>query len=106
MVLVLANTRPISRPDRHGRSRFALSTISAFTAVKGSDEAVSSLREPTTSDRKERKQSAAMIVVKKGVGVWLNNDVVLRLQVDDNPEPIKEMRRLVELAALQRRPQG
>jgi uncharacterized Ntn-hydrolase superfamily protein len=41
-------------------------------------------------------QSAAMIVVKKHGGVWLNNDVVLRLQVDDNPEPIKELRRLVE----------
>lgn len=53
---------------------------------------------------KRGKQSAAMIVVKKGGGVWLNNDVVLRLQVDDNPEPIKEMRRLVELAARQRRP--
>ena len=47
-------------------------------------------------------QSAAMIVVKKGGGVWLNNDVVLRLQVDDNPEPIKELRRLVEIAARQR----
>ena len=35
--------------------------------------------------------------------VWLNNDVVLRLQVDDNPEPIKELRRLVERAARQRR---
>ena len=51
-------------------------------------------------------QSAAMIVVKKGGGVWLNNDVVLRLQVDDNPEPIKELRRLVEIAARQRRPRG
>ena len=49
-------------------------------------------------------QSAAMIVVKKGGGVWLNNDVVLRLQVDDNPEPIKELRRLVEIAARQRSP--
>jgi uncharacterized Ntn-hydrolase superfamily protein len=48
------------------------------------------------------QQSAAMIVVKKDCGVWLHNDVVLRLQVDDNPEPIKEMRRLVELAARQR----
>lgn len=48
------------------------------------------------------KQSAAMIVVKKDGGVWLHNDVVLRLQVDDNPEPIKEMRRLVDLAARQR----
>ena len=44
-------------------------------------------------------QSAAMLVVKKGAGVWLNNDVVLRLQVDDHQEPIKELRRLVEKAA-------
>ena len=64
-------------------------------------------------------QSAAMIVVKKGCGVWLNNDVVLRLQVDDMrvpalkpgqeppavepPSPLKEMRRLVERAVPQRR---
>jgi uncharacterized Ntn-hydrolase superfamily protein len=41
-------------------------------------------------------QSAALIIVKKGGGPWVNNDVVLRLQVDDNPEPIKELRRLVE----------
>lgn len=45
------------------------------------------------------KQSAAMLIVKEGGGVWLNNDVVLRLQVDDNPEPIRELRRLVEIAA-------
>jgi uncharacterized Ntn-hydrolase superfamily protein len=42
------------------------------------------------------KQSAAMLIVKKCGGVWLHNDVVLRLQVDDNPEPIAELRRLVE----------
>lgn len=47
-------------------------------------------------------QSAAMLIVGKGGGVWLNNDVVLRLQVDDHPEPIAEMRRLVEIAATQR----
>jgi uncharacterized Ntn-hydrolase superfamily protein len=47
-------------------------------------------------------QSAAMVIVKKGGGVWLNNDVVLRLQVDDSPEPLKELRRLVDLAARQR----
>lgn len=49
-------------------------------------------------------QSAAMLIVKKNGGVWLNNDVVLRLQVDDNPEPIAELRRLVEKAATMRRP--
>jgi uncharacterized Ntn-hydrolase superfamily protein len=43
-------------------------------------------------------QSAALLIVKKGAGVWLNNDVVLRLQVDDNPEPIAELKRLVERA--------
>jgi uncharacterized Ntn-hydrolase superfamily protein len=54
---------------------------------------------------KRGQQSAAMIIVnvKKGCGVWLNNDVMLRLQVDDNPEPIKELRRLAELPAAQRR---
>jgi uncharacterized Ntn-hydrolase superfamily protein len=41
-------------------------------------------------------QSAAILVVGKGQGVWLNNDVVMRLQVDDSPEPIKELRRLVD----------
>jgi uncharacterized Ntn-hydrolase superfamily protein len=45
---------------------------------------------------KRGMQSAAMLTVKKNGGVWLNNDVVLRLQVDDSPEPLKELRRLVE----------
>jgi uncharacterized Ntn-hydrolase superfamily protein len=44
-------------------------------------------------------QSAAMLIVKKNGGVWLNNDVVLRLQVDDHGEPLKELRRLVEMHA-------
>ena len=47
-------------------------------------------------------QSAAMLIVREGGGVWLNNDVVLRLQVDDSPQPIAELRRLVEIAARQR----
>ena len=51
---------------------------------------------------KRGMQSAAMLIVKKDGGVWLHNDVVLRLQVDDSPEPIKELRRLVEQAAQQR----
>lgn len=48
---------------------------------------------------KRGMQSAAMLIVKKDGGVWLHNDVVLRLQVDDNPEPLKELRRLVEMNA-------
>jgi uncharacterized Ntn-hydrolase superfamily protein len=51
---------------------------------------------------KRGMQSAAMLIVKKDGGVWLHNDVVLRLQVDDSGEPIKELRRLVEKAAQQR----
>jgi uncharacterized Ntn-hydrolase superfamily protein len=47
-------------------------------------------------------QSAAMLIVKEDGGVWLNNDVVLRLQVDDHARPISELRRLVELAGAQR----
>jgi len=47
---------------------------------------------------KRGQESAALIVVKKDCGVWLHNDTVLRLQVDDNPEPIKELRRLVEMS--------
>lgn len=47
-------------------------------------------------------QSAAILIVKKDGGVWLNNDTVMRLQVDDHPEPLKELRRLIELAAKQR----
>jgi uncharacterized Ntn-hydrolase superfamily protein len=47
-------------------------------------------------------QSAAMLIVKEDAGVWLNNDVVLRLQVDDADDPIAELRRLVEIAARQR----
>jgi uncharacterized Ntn-hydrolase superfamily protein len=50
------------------------------------------------------KQSAAMLIVKKDGGVWLHNDVVLRLQVDDNPEPLNELRRLVEMNARRFRP--
>ena len=34
-------------------------------------------------------QSACMLIVGKGMGVWLNNDVVLRLQVDDSPQPLR-----------------
>ncbi|MGE0040168.1 MAG: DUF1028 domain-containing protein [Vicinamibacterales bacterium] len=45
---------------------------------------------------KRGMQSAAMLIVGKDQGVWLNNDVVMRLQVDDSPQPIVELRRLVD----------
>jgi uncharacterized Ntn-hydrolase superfamily protein len=51
---------------------------------------------------KRGMQSAAMFIVRKGGGLFLNNDVVVRLQVDDNPEPLRELRRLAEKAMEQR----
>jgi len=51
---------------------------------------------------KRGMQSAAILIVKKNGGVWLNNDVVMRLQVDDDPQPLEELRRLVDRAAKQR----
>lgn len=39
-----------------------------------------------------------MLIVRKDGGVWVYNDVVVRLQADDNPEPIVELRSLVESA--------
>jgi uncharacterized Ntn-hydrolase superfamily protein len=41
-------------------------------------------------------QAASMVIVKQGGGVWLNNDTVLRVQVDDSPDPFKDLRRVVE----------
>ncbi|MDH4044727.1 MAG: DUF1028 domain-containing protein, partial [Gemmatimonadota bacterium] len=57
---------------------------------------------------KRGQQSAAMLIVstKKNCGIWLHNDVLLRLQVDDSPEPIKELRRLVEHRAAGRKQPG
>jgi uncharacterized Ntn-hydrolase superfamily protein len=51
---------------------------------------------------KRGMESAAMLIVKKDGGVWLHNDVVLRLQVDDSDNPLKELRRLVEMNAQRR----
>lgn len=57
---------------------------------------------------KRGQQSAAMLIVstKKNCGIWLHNDVILRLQVDDSPEPIKELRRLAENRAAGRKQPG
>jgi uncharacterized Ntn-hydrolase superfamily protein len=48
------------------------------------------------------QRSASMLIVRKNGGPWLNNDVVLHLKVDDNPEPIKELRRLVQASPVGR----
>ena len=43
------------------------------------------------------RQSAAMLVVGKGRGRNLNNDVVARLQVEDHPTPIQELGRVLNI---------
>ncbi len=43
------------------------------------------------------RQSAALFVVGKGLGRNLNNDVVVRLQVEDHPTPIRELGRLLDI---------
>jgi uncharacterized Ntn-hydrolase superfamily protein len=60
-----------------------------FAAVKAGDDAGGDSR---------GKQSASMLVVRKGGGRNINNDRYLYLNVDDNPAPIPELRRLLNLA--------
>ncbi|MDH4351993.1 MAG: DUF1028 domain-containing protein, partial [Gemmatimonadota bacterium] len=57
---------------------------------------------------KRGQQSAALLIVstKQNCGIWLHNDVILRLQVDDSAEPIAELRRLAEHRAAARKQRG
>jgi uncharacterized Ntn-hydrolase superfamily protein len=59
-----------------------------FAALKAGDDA---------GGDKRGKQSASMIVVRKGGGRNINNDRYLYLNVDDNPLPIPELRRLLDM---------
>lgn len=80
--------------------------VAAFEKVKGhlSFRLLAALEAGQAAGGDKRgMQSAAMVVVKKDAGVWLHNDQVVRLQVDDHAEPIKELRRLVEKSAEWRR---
>ncbi len=74
--------------------------VSAFETTSGhlSQRLVAALEGGQAGGGDKRgQQSAALVIVKKDCGVWLHNDTILRLQVDDNPEPIKELKRLVEM---------
>ena len=76
------------------------SMVGAFEQAEGhlSQRLVAALEAGQAAGGDTRgKQSAAMLIVRKGCGVWLNNDVVLRLQVDNDPEPIEKLRANVEL---------
>ena len=46
------------------------------------------------------KQSAALLVVRKGGGYGGDNDRVVDLRVDDHPDPIKELMRIRDLHSL------
>ena len=43
------------------------------------------------------KQSASLLVVRRGGGRNINNDRYVYLNVDDNPQPIPELRRLLNI---------
>ena len=73
--------------------------VSAFENTKGhlSQRLVAALEGGQAAGGDKRgQQSAALIIVKKNCGVWLHNDTILRLQVDDSPQPIAELKRVVE----------
>jgi uncharacterized Ntn-hydrolase superfamily protein len=59
-----------------------------YAALKAGDDAGGDSR---------GKQSASMLIVRKGGGRNINNDRYLYLNVDDSPAPIPELRRLLDL---------
>jgi uncharacterized Ntn-hydrolase superfamily protein len=78
-------------PDAMGRAFEATQGDLAeklFAALKAGDDAGGDSR---------GKQSASMLVVGKGRGRNINNDRLIYINVDDNPAPIPELRRLLDL---------
>jgi uncharacterized Ntn-hydrolase superfamily protein len=63
-----------------------------FAALKAGDDAGGDSR---------GKQSASMLVVKKGGGRNINNDRLIYINVDDSPAPIPELRRLLDMNMVQ-----
>src|SRR5215469_12082870 len=59
-----------------------------FWALKAGDDAGGDSR---------GKQSASMLVVRKGGGRNVNNDRYIYINVDDSPQPIPELRRLLDM---------
>ena len=59
-----------------------------FAALKAGDAAGGDSR---------GRQSASMLVVRKGGGRNINNDRYIYISVDDNPDPFAELRRLLDL---------
>ena len=59
-----------------------------YAALKAGDDAGGDSR---------GKQSASMLVVRKGGGRNINNDRYIYINVDDSPQPIPELRRLLDM---------
>jgi uncharacterized Ntn-hydrolase superfamily protein len=59
-----------------------------FAALKAGDAAGGDSR---------GRQSASMLVMRKGGGRNINNDRTIYINVDDNPDPFSELRRLLDL---------
>lgn len=59
-----------------------------YAALKAGDDAGGDAR---------GKQSASMLVVRKQGGRNINNDRTIYINVDDNPQPLAELRRLLDL---------
>src|SRR5580692_2498850 len=59
-----------------------------YAALKAGDDAGGDSR---------GKQSASILVVRKGGGRNINNDRRIYINVDDSPDPLKELRRLLDL---------
>ncbi len=73
---------------------------SGFLAARGelADRLVEALRAGETAGGDRRgKQSAAVVVVTPGGGYGGNNDRYLDLRVDDDPEPVEKLARLVQM---------
>jgi uncharacterized Ntn-hydrolase superfamily protein len=72
----------------------------AFEATKGdlAERLYAALKAGDDAGGDSRgKQSASMLVVQKGGGRNINNDRLIYINVDDNPAPIPELRRLLDL---------
>src|SRR5205823_6752581 len=59
-----------------------------YAALKAGDDAGGDSR---------GKQSASMLVVRKGGGRNINNDRYIYINVDDSPNPLAELRRLLDI---------
>jgi uncharacterized Ntn-hydrolase superfamily protein len=73
---------------------------SRFESAKGdlSERLVAALEAGQSAGGDSRgQQSAALLVVQKGGGRNINNDVAVRLHVDDHAEPIRELARLLDI---------